>query len=310
MFEEMFGLLFPGQGAQRPGMGEPWQDHHSWVVVERLSEATGRDVAALLVDADAEALRQTRNSQLATFAMSLVALHAAWEAGLAGVPIGAVAGHSLGEYTALVAAGALDEAGGARLVVERGEAMQTAADARGGTMVAVLGLDGDLLAQACEGVEGAWTANDNAPGQIVLAGTSEAVAEAAEAAMALGAKRVIPLAVGGAFHSPLMSAAQERLDAVLAETVFSPAAPPVVTNVDARPHVDGFAKLLSAQLVAPVRWRQSLGTMVEMGVTTFVELGPGRELSGMVRRTVPGSSRAHVTIPHDLEALTALLAGD
>jgi [acyl-carrier-protein] S-malonyltransferase len=305
----MFALLFPGQGSQRAGMGDPWRGHPSWSLLGPLSEATGRDLAGLLVDADADTLRQTRNSQPATFALSLVILDAARRAGLAGVPLAAVAGHSLGEYTALVAAGALDEAEGARLVAERGDAMQAAADERPGTMAAVLGLDAERLARACDGVEGAWMANDNAPGQIVVAGTAAGVAAAGEAAKQLGAKRVMPLPVGGAFHSPLMAGAQERLDKALRSATFAPATPPVVTNADARAHTDGFAELLSAQLAAPVRWRQSLETMASMGARTFIELGPGTELSGMVKRTVAGSTRANVAIPDDLDRLAAVLAG-
>jgi [acyl-carrier-protein] S-malonyltransferase len=304
----MFALVFPGQGSQRAGMGAAWLDHPSWAVVDRLSEATGRDVAELLVHADAEQLRQTRNSQLATFALSLVILDAARGVGAADVPLAAVAGHSLGEYTALVAAGALHEAEGARLVVERGAAMQAAADARPGTMAAVLGLDADVLARVVSGVDGAWMANDNAIGQIVVAGTAEGVAEAGEAAKDAGAKRVMPLAVGGAFHSPLMAGAQEWLDKALGEAAFSTPATPVVANVDARAHTDGFADLLSRQLVSPVRWRESLATMAAMGATTFVELGPGKELSGMVKRTVVEAGRVNVATPDDLEPLAAVLA--
>src|ERR1700734_85258 len=156
----MFALMFPGQGSQRAGMGAAWQDHPSWALVDRLSESTGRDVADLLVDADAETLRQTRNSQPATFALSLVILDAARTAGLAAVPLAAVAGHSLGEYTALVAVGALSETEGARLVVERGDAMQAAADEEPGTMAAVLGLDAVLLGRICDAIAGVWMAND------------------------------------------------------------------------------------------------------------------------------------------------------
>jgi [acyl-carrier-protein] S-malonyltransferase len=289
-------------------MGAAWRSHPSWAVVDRLSAAAGRDLAGLLVDADAETLRQTRNSQPATFALSLVILDAVRAAGLAASPV-AVAGHSLGEYAALVAAGALVDTDAARLVAERGEAMQAAAAERPGTMAAVLGLEPDLVARACSGVEGAWTANDNAPGQVVIAGTEAGVAAASDAARALGAKRVMPLPVGGAFHSPLMLPAQERLDGVLAATAFGPATVPVVTNADAAAHTDGFAALLSAQLAAPVRWRESLVTLAGLGVTTFVELGPGTELSGMVKRTVGDAARANVATPDDLVGLASALDG-
>lgn len=288
-------------------MGAPWTNHPAWAIIDRLSEATGRDVAALLTEADADTLKATRNAQLAAFGLSLVILYAARSSGLEYVPVSAVAGHSLGEYTALVAADAIPADAGARLVAARGEAMQAAADAAPGTMAAVLGLEPDLVRQACEAVEGAWPANDNAPGQVVIAGSQEGVERAGEAAQALGAKRVMPLAVGGAFHSPLMAPAQARLDSALSDAHFHDATVDVVANVDASAHRTGFADLLSRQLVSPVRWRESLETLSRAGVTHFLELGPGTELSGMVKRTVEGSARAHVATPDDLDKLMPFL---
>ena len=291
-------------------MGEAWRDHPAWSVVDTISEATGRDVGSLLLEADAETLKATRNAQLAAFALSLVILRAARSSGLAYRPVHAVSGHSLGEYTALVAAGALEPDDGARLVAARGEAMQAAADANPGTMAAVLGLEPDQVAKACASVDGAWPANDNAPGQVVIAGTLSGVEAAGEAAKQLGAKRVMALPVGGAFHSPLMAPAQERLDGALRETHFHPASVDVVANVDARAHRDGWAELLSAQLVSPVRWRESLIKLRRLGVTHFLELGPGTELSGMVKRTVEDSQRANVANPADLDGLTEFLESD
>ncbi|MDA8047109.1 MAG: ACP S-malonyltransferase [Actinomycetota bacterium] len=303
----MLALLFPGQGSQRAQMGSPWTGHPAWAVVERLSDATGRDVGFLLTDADAETLKATRNAQLAAFALSLVTLYAARSSGLEYVPVAAVAGHSLGEYTALVAADAIPADAAARLVAERGEAMQSAADGAPGTMAAVLGLDGDRVRQACQGIDGAWPANDNAPGQVVIAGTAAGVAQAGEAAKELGAKRVMALPVGGAFHSPLMAAAQARLDRALEQAHFHDATVDVVANVDAAPHRSGFADLLSRQLVSPVRWRESLESLHQAGVTHFLELGPGTELSGMVKRTIAGTARANVATPDDLEQLMSFL---
>ncbi len=303
----VLGLLFPGQGSQRPQMGLPWQDHPAWSEVARLSEATGRDVAWLLVEADAETLRATRNAQLAAYALSLVVLRAARANGLSESPVAAVAGHSLGEYTALVAAGALDSEGGALLVCARGDAMQSAADAGPGTMAAVLGLELDLVAQACAGVDDAWPANDNAPGQVVIAGTAAGIEKAGAAAKELGAKRVMPLPVGGAFHSPLMAPAQTGLDEALRQASFRAANVDVVANVDAATHREGWDDLLSRQLVSPVRWRESLLTLAGIGVTHFLELGPGTELSGMVKRTVDGSERANVATPEDLDRLAGFL---
>jgi [acyl-carrier-protein] S-malonyltransferase len=292
-------------------MGAPWKDHPSWKLVEELTEATGLDLPFLLLDADAETLKATRNAQPAAFALSLVILDAAKGAGLLDAQVSAMAGHSLGEYTALVAAGVLAVAEGARLVAERGEAMQQAADEFPGTMAAVLGLDPETLAEVCASVEGAWVANDNAPGQIVVAGTALGVAAAGEAAKAAGAKRVMPLAVGGAFHSPLMEPATERLNDALGAADFGDGTHPVVANVDAErypPGAGGWPSRLAAQLCAPVQWRRSLLTLADGGVDRFLELGPGTELSGMVKRTLEGAARANVAVPADLDGLGAFLA--
>jgi len=304
----MYALIFPGQGSQRPGMGRPWQDTRSWALVEQLGEQTGRDIAHLLTDAGADELTLTSNSQLATFTLSLVILDAARP--MLGVDhdgLVAVAGHSLGEYTALVAAGALTPGEGARLVTERGLAMQAAAQARPGTMAAVLGLDPEAVAAACAGVEDAWVANDNAPGQIVIAGSGTGVDQAGANARDGGAKRVVPLAVGGAFHTPFMGPAQDRLDAALAGADFGRPAVTCVANVDAEPHDGDWPGLLARQLSSPVRWRESLLRLADLGVLTFIELGPGTELSGMVKRTVAGAGRAHVAVPDDLSELASLI---
>jgi [acyl-carrier-protein] S-malonyltransferase len=304
-------LIFPGQGSQRPGMGIPWRDHPSWQLVGQLSEVVGRDLAELLLHASPDTLRATRNSQLATYTLSLVALDAATNGPLGNDVLAeqlvAFAGHSLGEYTALVAAGGLSAPQGARLVQARGEAMQLAAETNPGTMAAVIGLELEGVTDACEGVEGAWVANDNSPGQVVIAGTSQGVEDAGAAAIKGGAKRVIPLQVGGAFHTPLMQPAQARLDAALAAAEFAPTSLPVVANVDAEPHTDGFGPLLSAQLCSQVRWRGSLLALGGIGADVFVELGPGTELSGMVRRTVPDVARLNVAGPEDLEALASAI---
>lgn len=287
-------------------MGAPWKEHPSWALTEAISDAAGRDVASLLIDADAETLKATRNAQLAAFALSLVILDAARAEGLEPDALAGAAGHSLGEYSALVAVGALSTAEGARLVAARGEAMQGAADATPGTMAAVLGLDSDLVAQACADVDGAWVANDNAPGQIVIAGTVAGVETAGTNATDLGAKRVMALPVGGAFHSPLMASAQTALDEALAATSWDDPSLPVVANVDATAHTDGWSTLLSGQLVSPVRWRESLLALPTLDVTTTLELGSGTDLSGMVKRTLDGVARANVAKPEDLAGIADL----
>jgi [acyl-carrier-protein] S-malonyltransferase len=292
-------------------MGIPWRDHPSWQLVGQLSEVAGRDLAELLLDASPDTLRATRNSQLATYTLSLVALDAATKGplgeGTGAEQLAAVAGHSLGEYTALVAAGALSASQGATLVQARGEAMQSAAEANPGTMAAVIGLELEGVTEACAEVEGAWVANDNSPGQVVIAGTLQGVEDAGEAALKGGAKRVIPLQVGGAFHSPLMLLAQAPLDEALAAAEFAPTSLPVVANVDATLHTDGFRTLLSAQLCSQVRWRGSLLALGGTGANLFVELGPGTELSGMVRRTVPEVARLNLAGPDDLAALASAI---
>jgi [acyl-carrier-protein] S-malonyltransferase len=279
-------------------------------MVGRLSDVVGRDLGRLLLGTGPEDLKETNNAQLATYTLSLMALDAVRRgplAGLAPESLTALAGHSLGEYTALAAAGAVSAEEGAALVKVRGEAMQSAAAMTPGTMAAVIGLDLEEVAGAVEGLDGVWLANDNAPGQVVVAGAPEGVEAAGRAAAGRGAKRVIPLQVGGAFHSPLMAPAQEPLDRALAGATFTPPRRPVVANVDAEAHFEGFPALLSAQLCSRVRWRESLVALAGRGARLFVEIGPGTELSGMVKRTVPDARRANVAGPADLEGLGQLL---
>jgi [acyl-carrier-protein] S-malonyltransferase len=304
----MIAFTFPGQGSQRPGMGAAWADHPSWELVAEASEVAGRDLAALLLDADADELVQTHNAQLATFLTSLITLDAVERTG---VEPARVAGHSLGEYTALVAAGAVSFEDGVRLVSERGAAMKSAADAQNGTMAAVLGLDDDKVEMACARVDGdVWVANFNSPGQVVIAGDPEAIEAAGAAAKELGAKRVMGLPVGGAFHTPYMAPARDHLRKALDLAEWRDPEVPVHANVDARPHPHGTAwsALLSAQLCSPVRWRQTLHELDDAGVTTFVELGPGTVLTGMAKRTLNGARTLAVTSPAELDALIEALS--
>ncbi len=305
----MVAFTFPGQGSQKPGMGSAWTDHPSWELVLDASDVCGRDIAKLLLDADADELKLPRNTQLATFILSLVVLDAVERVGL--IPTLA-AGHSLGEYTALTATGALSFEDGCRIVSERGEAMQFAADERPGTMTALLGISDDDADAACRRADGdAWVANYNAPGQVVIAGEVQALERAAIAAKELGAKRAMPLPVGGAFHTPYMAPARERLREVIASATILAPEVPVVANIDARPHDNpaDWASLLGAQLVSPVRWRQSVVQMAGSGITTFVELGPGGVLTGMAKRTVPDALAISVAIPEDLDRLLETING-
>lgn len=305
----MLAFTFPGQGSQRQGMGRPWVNHPSWEVVGEASAVAGRDLHRLLVDADQDELTLTANAQLATFVLSLVVLDAVERVGIAPT---ACAGHSLGEYTALAASGALGFEDGVRLVVERGEAMHDAAEERPGTMAAVLGADDDAVEAACQRAEGdVWVANYNAPGQVVIAGTVEAVEAAGRVAKELGARRVMPVPVAGAFHTALMAPARARLRKALADTPFATPEVPVVANVDARVHTDpgAWPGLLSAQLCSPVRWRQSLATLGELGTTQVAEIGPGGVLTGLARRALPEAQAVSVSSPDDLGVLVDTLSG-
>ena len=304
----MIVFTYPGQGSQRPQMGAPWADHPSWELVEEASEAVDRDVAALLLDADAEELTMTRNAQLATFVMSMVVLDAVSRLGAEAV---AHAGHSLGEYSALTASGALDFGDAVRLVNERGDAMQAAADEQTGTMAALLGLEDDQADIACRRTAGdVWIANYNAPGQVVIAGVPEDIDEACKIAKEAGAKRAMRLPVGGAFHTPLMAPARRRLHKAIDQVEFRPPEQPVYANIDATPHDDpaDWPELLGAQLCSPVRWRQTLRTLSEDGFNTFVELGPGNVLTGLVKRTLKEANRVNVATPADLDGLLESLA--
>ncbi len=290
-------------------MGVPWVDHPSWELVTDASDAAGRDVARFLLEADADELTETRNAQLATFVLSLVILDAIERLGIAPA---FVAGHSLGEYSALVAAGALSFEEGCHIVVERGEGMQQAADDQPGTMYAVLGLDDDQVDVACRRADGdAWVANYNASGQVVIAGSPDALERAAALAKNLGAKRAVPLPVGGAFHTPYMASARERLRKALAGGTFRDPGVAIVANVDALVHSTGteWESLCSAQLCSPVRWRQTVEQLVSLGASTLVEVGPGSVLTGLAKRIAPDARAISVATPADLDKLVKALAG-
>ncbi len=305
----MLAFTFPGQGSQRSGMGHAWVEHPSWEVAAEASDIAGRDLTALLLEAPMEELTRTANAQLATFVMSLVVLDAVERLGL--FPA-ACAGHSLGEYTALVASGALSLSDGTKLVIERGDAMQAAADEHPGTMAALIGIADEDADAACQRAEDeVWVANYNAPGQVVIAGTVQGITSATERAKELGARKVLPIPVSGAFHTQLMLPARSRLRRTLDAVEFHSPEVPVMANVDARVHTDPaeWPALLSAQLCSPVRWRQTLEALGGRGATLIAELGPGGVLTGMVRRTIPDVRGVAVAVPADLDKLMDTLAG-
>src|SRR5215217_7283416 len=287
-------FVFPGQGSQAPGMGldfaefdEAAADLYQWA-----SACLGWDLTETLRTASPDELRQTYIAQPAIFCVSVAALRAL-EA--AGVPRPAyVAGHSLGEFSALVAAGALSFEAGLLLVARRAEAMQRAADARPGSMSSVLGLSAEGVEMAVEATaqnQVLAVANDNAPGNVVVSGEWTALERLPAAAKELGAKRVVPLNVGGAFHSPLMVPAVETFQPHLAAAPLRDPSIPVVTNATAEPvtSADELRRLLARQLTGRVRWTESVRRMAALGVDTFIEVGPGTVLSGLIKRTVEGT---------------------
>ncbi|NEB42209.1 ACP S-malonyltransferase [Streptomyces sp. SID14515] len=284
------GLVFPGQGTQKQGMGEVWRDTPSWHLAEEISEVTGEDLPELLLRTPQEHLRRTDLAQLTVFTVTMMAHAEAVRGDSFGGPVVACAGHSLGEYAALVASGALAVTRAAALVTARGRAMREAALAHEGRMGAVVGVPPEEVAALADEIRGeggeVWVANINAPAQTVISGSPASVAEFGGRAPAIGA-RMIAMEVGGAFHTPFMAPAAEALGRALQGTPFAPTAVPVVANVDAAPYrgnVD-WPALCVRQLTSPVLWEQSVRTLTgQLGCRRFVELGPGRTLAGLIRR--------------------------
>ena len=296
-------IIFPGQGTQSTGMGAPWRGHPAWQVVDRAEAALGEPLASLILDAPAEQLARTRDAQLAVLLTSLVA----WQAVRDGVeaPIG-FAGHSLGQVTALIAAGALPLEDGVRFAARRAELTQAAADAHPGRMAALLGASLDQAEGACAAApEACWIANDNAPGQVVIAGTPGGIEAASAQAKELGVKRATPLNVGGAFHTPLMRDATAALTAELPGVPLSAPTVPVVSNADAQLHddADGWRVRLAEHVMTPVRWRSSMETLAGSGATRFLEVGHGSMLATLAKRIVPDLPVHGVATPEDLPAL-------
>ncbi len=287
----MTAFLFPGQGSQTPGMGADLAAiPAARAVFDEADAVLGFSLTDLMFGDDDAALKPTEITQPALYTHSLAAAAALRQRG---VTPGIAAGHSLGEWSALAAVGAVSFADGLRAVRRRGELMAQAGDVRPGAMSAVLGLDADKLEAACheatEAGEGEVVpANYNDPGQIVISGDGPAVERAGALATEAGARRVVPLPVSGAFHSPLMAFARDGLAETLAALDLSAPSCPVVLNVTAEPTTDPeeIRQRLLEQLTAPVRWAQSLERMAAEGATRFVEVGTGKVLSGLVRRTL------------------------
>ena len=283
----MTAYVFPGQGAQFSGMGKNLYEgsENARQMFEKANKILGFEITKVMFEGTDEELKQTNVTQPAIFLHSVILAST-----IEDFKPDMVAGHSLGEFSALVAAGALSFEDGLKLVAQRADAMQRACEINPSTMAAILNLEDKVVEDICAGIDGVVVAaNYNCPGQLVISGTIEAVTEACEQLKAAGAKRALILPVGGAFHSPLMEPAREELAKAIENTVFSTPKCPIYQNVNAQPSsdVETIKANLIAQLTAPVRWTQSVQNMVADGATKFVECGPGKVLQGLVKKIAP-----------------------
>ncbi|MDO5631727.1 MAG: ACP S-malonyltransferase [Paracoccus sp. (in: a-proteobacteria)] len=308
----MRAFVFPGQGAQTIGMGRDLATAYpaAKAVFDEVDEALGESLSAIIWDGDAETLTLTRNAQPALMATSIAAMRALEAEGFAVTDAAFVAGHSLGEYSALCAAGALTLADTARLLRLRGQAMQEAVPVGQGAMAAILGLDFDAvdqLARDAAGDEVCQAANDNDPAQVVISGHKDAVERAAALARERGAKRALMLPVSAPFHCALMQPAAAVMAEALSAVEIAAPAVPLVANVRAEGVVEPGAirRLLVEQVTGVVRWRESVANMANGGVTEFWEIGAGKALSGMIRRIAPNVAVRNFGVSGDLTALKA-----
>jgi len=281
----MKAYIFPGQGAQFPGMGKDLyeQSEQARELFEKANQILGFRITDVMFDGSEEDLKQTNVTQPAIFLHSVIL---AKELGNDFKP-DMVAGHSLGEFSALVSAGALSFEDGLRLVAARANAMQKACDIQPGTMAAILALDDFTVEDICQQLtEVVVPANYNCPGQLVISGSVAGVDAACEKMLAAGAKRALKLNVGGAFHSPLMEAARVELEEAIVKTEINPPICPVYQNIDAKPYTDveHIKHNLIAQLTGPVKWTQTVMHMLDDGATLFTEVGPGKVLQGLVKK--------------------------
>jgi [acyl-carrier-protein] S-malonyltransferase len=296
-------FCFPGQGSQDVGMGRAIADEfpEARAVYDEGSEAVGFDVARLCFEGSLDELTRTEFQQPALVATSVACLRAVQTLG---IRPDYVIGHSVGEYSALAAADAISAGQAVALVRERGEAMAEAARATPGAMAAVLGLEDAVVEELCAAIEGVWPANYNCPGQVVVSGETSAVERLIEEASARGARKAVKLRVSGGFHSPLVARAAERLRPAIAKASWSDPTTPYMSTVTARlENAQRIAALLVEQLTAPVRFTQAVSGLVKDGVETFVEIGPGQVLSGLLRRCDRSLRTMSVRDPESLRKL-------
>ena len=284
----MQALVFPGQGSQISGMGKDLYESSAVAkeMFEQANQIIGFRITDIMFSGTAEQLRQTDVTQPAVF------LHSVIVAATLGLTPKGVAGHSLGEFSALVAAGALDFESGLKLVIKRASAMHKACTENHGTMAAILALADNKIEEICSQIDGiVVAANYNCPGQLVISGNVEEVNTACEKMKEAGAKRALVLPVGGAFHSPLMQPAKDELEAAIEQTEFHTPSCPIYQNVDAKAHTDAaeIKQNLIAQLTASVRWTQEVQNMMAAGATEFTECGPGKALQGMIAKIAKGT---------------------
>ncbi len=283
----MVAYIYPGQGSQFPGMGKELSENNSQAneLFQQANEILGFAISDIMFDGTAEELKQTKVTQPAVFIHSVILSLIADD-----FKPDMVAGHSLGEFSALVANSTLSYSDGLGLVSKRAQAMQKACEANPSTMAAILGLEDQVVEEICQGIDDVVVAaNYNCPGQLVISGSHQGIEVAMEKMKEAGAKRALPLPVGGAFHSPLMEPARQELEEAILSTQFSSPRCPIYQNVSGQPstEVDEIKNNLVAQLTAPVRWTQTIQNMTKDEATKFIESGPGKVLQGLVRKISP-----------------------